>query len=291
MNKTVGILTMELYEGRQKNSVGSSRIRGTWLANHWPEAELFKIGKVYDTVIFQKAYHLDFMKIFPGVKILDLCDPDWLEGKPVKEAIELCDAVTCSSEALREFLSKITEKPVVFIPDRVDLTAHTERKAHTGRAERVVWFGYHGNHKVLDGALMTLRRMNLGITIISDMPYYPQGNVEGIDDEWFAKNVRNIKYDPETANQEIVDGGDIVINPKIDNGRFKFKSENKTYISWALGMPVAKDSDDIERFMDPEERQKEADLRRKEVEEKYDVRKSVEEFKAVIDGARKAKTN
>ena len=94
----IGIYTFEQFESRQRNSVGSSRIRGQWLVNHWPEAELFKIAKKYDIVIYQKAYFLEHAKLFDGIKILDMCDPDWLEHKPVKQMIDLCDAVTTSSE-------------------------------------------------------------------------------------------------------------------------------------------------------------------------------------------------
>ena len=75
----------------------------------------------------------------------------------------------------------------------------------------------------------------------------------------------------------------MVINPKMTEGKFKYKSENKTYIAWALGMPVAYDSDDLQKFMDPEARQIEAEARRKEVEEKYRTELSVEEYKKVID--------
>lgn len=278
----IGILTMELHENRARNSVGSSRIRGNWLINHWPEAELFKIGTKYDVVIFQKAYHMEYMKIFPGIKILDLCDPDWLEGKPVKQCIDLCDAVVTSSEALAQFCRRMTDKPVVFIDDRVDLDLHRERKVHTKPAEGVVWFGYHGNHQVLDSALATLKRMGLKLTVISDLPYYPGSAVAGIEEAWFQKNVRNIKFDAETINQDIIDSGDVVLNPKLDSGRFKYKSENKTYIAWALGMPVAFDSEDLARLMDPVARQAEADLRRKEVEEKYRTEISVEQYKDLI---------
>lgn len=244
---------------------------------------MFKIGQKYDVVIFQKAYHTEFMKVFPGIKILDICDPDWLETKPVKESAELCDAVTCSSEALCEYMRKITNKPVFFIPDRVDLETHLFEKKHENPARAVVWFGYHGNHRVLDQVLPTLKRLNLGLTVVSDLPYYPAGGIAGINEAWFNSNVRNIKYDAETANQDIVEGGDMVINPKLTEGRFKFKSENKTYISWALGMPVAYTSEDLERFIDPAERQKEAESRRKEVEEKWRTEISVEEYKKVIN--------
>lgn len=276
------IYTMEIYENRQKNSVGSSRIRGTWLTRYWPEVELFKIGKKYDFCIFQKAYHLDYMRVFPGIKILDLCDPDWLDGKPIMESIEICDAVTTSTEPLAEYLRTMTDKPVLCIPDRLDLAEHTQTKVHEGPAKKAVWFGYHNNQVLLDPALPTLKRLGLTLTVISDLPYYPSVKAQNIDDNWVKENVTNIKYDPETANDDIINSGDVVLNPRLEDGRFKYKSNNKTLTAWALGMPVAQDSEELERFLDPEERKREAVIRRKEVEEKWDVRFSVESYKKLL---------
>jgi hypothetical protein len=285
----IGILTMEVYETRTPDSVGSSRIRGTWLLKYWPEAELFKIGQAYDVVIYQKAFFVEHMKLFKGIKILDLCDPDWIDGKPVKECIELCDAVTCSSERLVDFVKTMTDKPVFFVPDRVDLSVHPFNKKHEGRARSVVWYGYHGNHKVLDQCLSSLKRLGLKLTIISDLPYITNQNVQGIDDAWIMENLKNIKYDQESFAEELCYNGDMVLNPRIESGKYQFKSNNKTYIAWALGMPVAKDSEDLERFMDPDERTKEAAARRKEVEDLYRTERSVEEYKNIIDQISHAK--
>ena len=270
---------MELFEGRRKESVGSSRIRGTWIANNWPEAEIFKVAVKYDAIIFQKSYFLTFMKAYKGIKILDMCDPDWLEGKLVKQAIELCDAVTTSSEKLAEFIRSITDKPVVCIPDRMDLKEHKRKKIHEGNAQRVVWFGYSNNHKVVDRILLTLKKLGLGLTIVSDMPYYPNAAISGIDDTWIRENVKNIKYDHESINEEIVDGGDIVINPKLsDLARFKYKSNNKTLTAWALGMPVATNEEELIKFIDPVERQKEADKRYDEVVKDWEIGASVQQY-------------
>ena len=50
----IGFLTFEQFYGRK--DIGSSRIRAQWLVNHWPEAELFKMGEKYDVIIYQKVY-------------------------------------------------------------------------------------------------------------------------------------------------------------------------------------------------------------------------------------------
>lgn len=283
----VGILTMELHENRQPDTVGSSRIRGNWLVKNWPggEAELFRIGRQYDAVIFQKAYHAEFMRAFDGIKVFDICDPDWLDGKPVKEVVELCDAVTTSTEALAEYLRGITDKPVTCVPDRLDLAEHQARKVHEGKARGVAWFGYHHNHVVIDQALGTLKRLGLTLTVVSDMPYFPQARIEGIDDDWIKANVRNVKYDYATLNDELVASSDMVINPRIESGRFKFKSNNKTLTAWACGLPVAADGDEMERYLDPDARKLEAERRIGEVARDWDVSLSVAAYREIIAGA------
>lgn len=69
------IITMEYLENRPLNSVGSSRIRGRWLAENWDECSLYTTGKKYDFLIFQKAYWDTMLQNFNGLKIFDLCDP------------------------------------------------------------------------------------------------------------------------------------------------------------------------------------------------------------------------
>ena len=278
----IGILSNEQWANAQKGSVGSSRIRVKWPLHYWPEAEEFKIGKKYDAIIFQKAYFIDFMKVYDGVKILDLCDPDWMEGKPVVEAIELCDAVTVSSLGLFEYVEKITKKPVFYVPDRVDVVIHSQKKVHEGRAKSAVWFGYHHNQITIDAVIPTLKRLGLTLTVISDLPYYPQSSIEGVDKLWITHNVKNIKFDSETINDELVAGGDFILNYRPETGKFRFKSDNKTLIAWALGMPVVRSSEDIERFMDPEERKREVEARQLEIAQKWTVDKSVAEYRNVI---------
>ena len=70
----IGICTMEKFDNRVVNSVGSSRIRVRWLLKYWPEAEEYIIGKEYDVLIFQKVYWKPMMQSFEGIKILDICE-------------------------------------------------------------------------------------------------------------------------------------------------------------------------------------------------------------------------
>jgi len=264
-----------------KKYIGSSRIRGHWLIKNWDKVlpynstlESFVQGQKYDFVIFQKTYWLDFVKKFEGIKILDFCDVDWLDTVPVIEIIDNCDAVTTSTEALRDEIKKFTDKPVVCIPDRQDLEFHNLKKKHEGRAKMVVWFGYSHNSKVLDKTILFLKKYNLKLKVISDVrpPY--------------MKADKNVKYDwgnPEfDFNKEVLEG-DMVLMPENTRARGRFKSNNKTLTAWCLGMPVATTPDELVKFLDPEERKKEAELRLKEVKEKWSVELSVKDFKNLIE--------
>ena len=77
--------------------------------------------------------------------------------------------------------------------------------------------------------------------------------------------------------------------PPDSRPRGQYKSNNKVTKAWALGMPVARMSEDLERFLDPEERKKEAELRLKEVKEKWDVKTSVSEMKQLIEDIKNKK--
>ncbi len=274
----IGIILFEKIHG--KVDLGSSRIRGHWLTRYWDEAEIFQQGKKYDAVIFQKVYWLEYAESFDGIKILDICDPDWLDTVPIACMIDNCDAVTTSTQALADEIKKFTDKPVLFIPDRQDLGFHNKQKVHTGRAKKVIWFGYSHNARVLDVTISSLKKRNLQLTVLSN--FRPPYN----------KADKNLKYDWSNSDfdfNEIILKNDFVLLPPPEGPRGKFKSLNKTYTAWALGMPVAKNVKELDRFLDPEERKKEAEKRLKEVREKYDVKQSVEDFKNLIDKLWKSK--
>lgn len=272
-NKKIGIFPFRKYEG--KAQVGSSIIRCDWLLNYWPEAEQFRYGQPYETIIYQKVYFPEHPKIFKGVKILDLVDPDWMHwGYRTKEMIEEMDAVTCSSLELIKAVAQFTNKPVVYIPDRVDIDLFKPKRRHKNRASRVAWFGYSHNFTVLDPVINYLIKHNLELKIISEKNYLPPAGTGKLKYDVIPFKWKNIEHELKWA--------DFVVNPKLTTGKWKYKSDNKTIISWALGLPVAKSSDDIERFMDPEEREKEAKIRYKEVKEKFDVKQSIDQYKQLI---------
>ena len=104
------IITFERHYGFK--DMGSSRIRGKWLANYWPECEMFVKGRPYDFVIYQKVYWPEHAKIFKGIKILDFCEPSFLYWNHRRqETLENIDAVTCATEALAREFCRFTPTP------------------------------------------------------------------------------------------------------------------------------------------------------------------------------------
>jgi hypothetical protein len=282
-NKKVSFFTFEKMEGREQ--IGSSRIRARWVAKYWDEAEIYKEGKKYETVIYQKAYFVEHAKIYDGIKILDLCDPDWLHwAYRTKEMIELCDAVTTSTEALAEAVKKFTNKPVYCVPDRLDLSLFTDKKVHNGKAKTALWYGYSNNIDLLKPVINYLIKHNLDLIILSDKePIFLKNETNKIDIQFY-------KYKEETANEVIIKA-DMVINPVSKQGKWKYKSNNKTITAWALGVPVVESPEDIEKFMDGENRKREAEKRWMEVKDKYAVELSVNQYKQIIDDIKKNKKN
>lgn len=279
--KTTGFLLFENIHN--KKDTASSRIRGKWLVKCWKEAEEFVYGKKYESVIFQKAYLPDYCKLFDGIKILDLCDPDWIQDVDFRQYLVDIDVVTVSTEELGKFISTITDKPVVVIPDRMDFEYFKEKKIHKGKAKEVCWFGYSHNSHVLKSLRMILPKYDLGISVISNEPIMLSNKDIGL-----VVKERYTKWDLKTVNREIIKS-DFVVMPGSTSPNHRFKSDNKTTTSWALGMPVAVCEEDLKRFSDPLERQKEADLRLKQVKENNNVKTSVEEMKALIDKLKKYK--
>lgn len=277
----IGFSTMEKFDNRVKDSVGSSRIRGNWLIKYWPEAEEYHIGEKYDVLIFQKVYWREMLTKFEGVKILDICDPDWIEGKPVLEYVDMCDATVTSTPSLAEYMKKFRPNAeIICIPDRIDLSVHKKKEKHEGKAKKVVWFGYSQNIHYIFKTFDDLIRMGLELTVIADQPFNPPIAYQNL-------KVINIPYSYPQVHEEIIKS-DMVLMPETnDDVRGGFKSNNKTLTAWALGMPVVKNWEDLERFMSPEERQKEADKRYQEIKDNWQVQKSVEEYKALIDKIQK----
>ena len=267
-----------------KSNVGSTKIRVHNLIKYWPEAGLYKYGEKPDVLIFQKVYcskDYKFPATFPGIKILDICDPDWFDNVPIKETIDAMNAVVVPTEPLAEFLRQMTDKPVRVIKDRFDLTEFPARKVHRGQAKTVVWFGYKHNAQSLKLAVQSFERRGLRLKVISDQDPFAS--------RWAAKPneyesmYEFVKYLPETAYKEI-QKADICVLPKMNRPQDKFKSENKTVIAQLLGLPVAVNAEELDELMTAEQRNSNIDTIYDKLKQDYDVKKSVEQMKGLIDG-------
>lgn len=291
--KKIGIFTFEQMHGRA--NIGSTRIRVKWPLKYWPEAEELLMGKKYEVVIYQKSYwleglqELDRYALGKHIKILDICDADWLHwGYRIKEIMDLCDAVTTSTLEQAKFLIKYTDKPIWCIPDRLDLESFGDlKKDHRGRgpARTAAWYGYSENFPMLSEAVNALVQVGIEeLVVIASRrsPYVLPASVQG------KLRLRNLPWTADTVNRDLLEA-DVVINPQRKTGRWKYKSNNKTINAWALGLPVATTIEELEKFMDEEARVEEGEMRYNQMRKEFDVRDSVSEYRALIDEIKKNK--
>jgi len=270
----IGFVTFEQYH--RKANIGSTRIRCEWPVKYWDDAEIYHIGRKYDALIYQKCYWVEHAKQFEGIKILDLCDADWLSwGYAIVEMIENVDAITCSSRAIAEFIVNVTDKPVWVIPDRLDLDAIIPKKEHEGELKKVVWFGYQHNQEQIGPAIPALIKRDLELIVISEKPYIVPSYGKKLE-------ITNLPWSNEHWQKDI-QKGDAILCPNNKKGRFYYKSDNKVIQAWALGMPVAVIDKDLDKFSSQEARRSESEMRLKEVVKSYNVKDSVKEYKELID--------
>lgn len=277
------------FNGRPKGSIGSSLIRGHWLLSKWKEAELFKIGKKYQAIIFQKVYWQHMLELFDGIKILDLCDLDFFQS-PIKLVAmsKYLDAITCSTSALADLVSKYIKHvskyiPIVYIPDRVNFDElPSPKREQSEKLREICWYGYYHNAcDILPQVLPTLYKLKIRLKIISNYSFTPYQN--------YGVEIINVKWETNSCWSEI-QASDAVLNfqPK-SIFRFKYKSNNKTIIAQALGMPVIKTFEDIERLATKKAREEEVKRGLEEVRKNYDIRFSIQQYKELIDSLFKAK--
>lgn len=262
---------------------GSTNIRVNQLVKYWPEADIYKYGENPEVLVFQKVYiapDYQFPKNFKGIKILDICDPDWFNGKVnVRETIDAMSAVTCPTEHMAKFISQMTDKPVKVIKDRFDLELLPEPKRHFKTASTVLWFGYRHNIETLKPAMYLIDKYKMNLLIIAeDDPLAYNWSA----DEDARKRYKFVKYNEDTVYTDM-QGADFAVFPKGNRPEDAFKSENKTVKAQLAGLPVAIDTDTFEAYMKPENRQEWFDNNYVKIKEQYDVRNSVLEMKKLIE--------
>lgn len=270
---------------------GSTHIRVIQLMKYWPEAKKYKYGEKPDVLIFQKVYmaqDYQFPANFPGLKILDMCDPDWLNGMGgIKETVDAVDAVTVSSRGLQTFIKQLTNKPVVHIPDRFDISLVPRPKKHVAEAKTVVWFGYRHNAENLRHAMPLINELGLNLLCISNDDPMPWQWLPGQTGDDYRKSGRykflgyreqNIYFDLQNADFAVMPYGFRPIDP--------FKSNNKTVKAILAGLPVAHDAEEVKGFMVAGVRRDYMQKHYNKTIREYDVKNSVKEYKDLIETLR-----
>ena len=99
---------------------------------------------------------------------------------------------------------------------------------------------------------------------------------------------RFVKWTEDGANAEIAKH-DVALVPQ----RSQYKSSNRTTTAWALGVVPVHTGHHLELMIDIDRRRREAELGRRMVEQEYDVRISVQQWKGLLDKylARRAAAN
>lgn len=284
--KLVRFFTYPQFHGKREQ-VGSTFIRVQQLLKYWPEAGIYRYGENPETLIFQKVFvspDYQFPVHFEGKKILDICDPMWLEGYDVVETCNAMDVVTVPTKGLSEFIKQFHDN-VHIIPDRYDIAALPKPKIHKGKAKTLVWFGYSHNATILKPALPLIDELGLKLILISnDDPIYNRFSKRKAED-WYTFK----KYNEETIYQDLQEA-DFAILPDGFRPEDYFKSNNRMIRANLAGLPVAKDSEDVMKYMSASNRRKWFDDNYDIIKSEYDCRKSVEQYKDIISQIEREKS-
>lgn len=285
MNYKIGAYT---FDRDRSDQTGSARIRMGNLIKYDSDFEIAITGVKYDVVVFQKYYFYDYAALFKGIKILDICDPDWLTGSPNIEIIRLLadiDAVVANTQATANYMRKLTSKPVIVIPDRHDMVELKYKKQHKGPAKSVVWFGYAHNAHVLGPYIPKLMELGLDLTMLTDkfVTNCSHKNTEFKSHEHYVK-WQNL----DQANLEILQH-DICLLPASRRPQDQYKSNNKATHAWAIGMPVAQWGDDLDKFVEEENRIRDQEEHYALTRTDYDCKQSIIEYKSLINSLMGAK--
>jgi hypothetical protein len=258
-------------------------LRAEGIVANTSEFEIWKHGHKYESLIFQKVYWIDMMKRFDGPKILDLCDPDWINtGTNLVEAGSRADAITCSSSSLTDLVRKYFPGKLIYhVPDRLNFKIFpSPKKDQPEKVENVVWYGFiHNAHEMLSHFGAAIKKLKLKLTVISDKPYSKQDIIQELKPAF-------IQYDKNTIYATLQQY-DMILNPASGRAVYKYKSNNKSIIGWKLGVPVAETENELERLLDLNEREKEVHAKHKLVLDEYNVLQSIEQYKEIIDKIKK----
>jgi len=282
----VQALTFSAFHGKNPPA-GSTVIRVNQLYKYWLEFSPYRYGDKPDVILFQKVYpsaDYDFPKTYPGIKILDICDSDWLEGVNVKQAVDAMHAVTCPTQPLAKFLRQLTDNPVVVIPDRYDLEDFPAPKEHTESAKTVLWFGYRHNIETLKPAMELIDKCGLNLLVIADDDPMPWQWLDRTTMEDFRYGrYKFIKHnaDPKQLHLDMQEA-DFAILPKGTRPVDVFKSDNKPTRAILCSLPVAFTADEVRGLISPENRSKFMAERYEQTKKDFNILESIRQYRELI---------
>ena len=258
-------------------NVASDRIRGEWVMRCCSEMEVWRPGAAYDAVIFHNAVPLiDQTKA--TVKILDVCDPMWTNCiDEFRSRVQSVDGIVTATEELRRQLAAVISKPVRVIGDGHDLEFYSTNRRpnpHAEQAKVAVWFGYADNAASLRAFFPILAKFRLRLKIIAERNPFPGLSMADY-----------LPWKLETFVRQISEA-DFALLPTVQ----PYKSNNKDISALLSGIPIAKTTEAVCRFMDPAERQKEM-AKAPEIIAKHDVRDRAQEYLGWIRELAQAKTD
>lgn len=280
----------------------SSRFRAWWPAEHLPEATVIPFDEAtgnppewadpYDVIILQKHGLAEHQQVWreQGKRVIwDACDPMWwFSPDGVRRILEHVDLVTVSTPALAaDFRSWYGRRlPVAVIPDRLKLEHYPLQRLHRDATPiRLIWFGMGINRYALAGAWANLCRLAANgfpveLTIFDDAHKQP---MPGFGPEL---PVYTIEWRLETENM-IIAAHDIALLPPYPGPWGPLKSNNKQLTATACGLPVTTGHEYAEllrlvRSQEAREREVEAGLPK--LTERYDVRQTAQEWRALFTG-------
>ena len=258
-----------------------------------------------DAVVFQKRYNLSDIHISEKMKenkkvvIFDLSDPVWDKDyqkthlpfvnhneEYFNRMVKNATVLTFCSKNLMDIFPLEHKHPNKFVLiDREDISIYKHIKKHKCKKTiRVGWIGTRFNVPSIELVRKALERLGkiyeieflliYDIVSSNDAGYYhinPFNNVKLLIKRW---NIKTYTADLLTC--------DITVNPQLSS----YKSNNKTVLSWCLGIPCVFDDyyNKLKMFIDnPRLRTSTGYERRKFCEEFYDVRISARELLNIID--------
>lgn len=277
----------------------SSRYRGFWLAEAAPETfRVFAPGDPLDlddcdTVVFQKRQgELDIERARRyqaegRTVVYDLCDPVWwFMPRETQTMLSIADAVVTSNDGLADAVRAFPGvRRVVTIPDRMLASYHPTVAEHGDRERvRLVWYGSDGNRAITLAGIMgplnyIAHATPVTLVVIDGSPHVKLSMADAD-----ALRIEHVPWRLETFHAQLT-ACDIALVPPYPGPWGAMKSNNKAVTAWWAGLPAVTGYDMqelITYITEPDERAATARQMREIAERDYDIRRSVDEWRALV---------